>query len=274
MPFQNLNFGAKTGSKVKGQGSPVFQGSQYRYDPSEGVYIRETQWAGSEKSIASLSSKYAATRIGHTAEVQNGVGHLTSRAPLAEVTNQVEERYELVSEFIEKDGFSHPTVSASAFAWDDTITTTGIKSFRKYVEDEVEEHQSIPFGGPALVVLNRMVKHLRNGLTGYERENIIIRRYRKAPGNNPLGWQASILDGKYIYTTAQLGLPSDVAWQLPDITDGNLFPVSIAGELKWGWRRRPTTNVWAREYIEQSSEFVLAEWSLLYYEEATGFAGW
>ena len=271
MPFAPDPLQRQRGYKVKGLTTLVNQGFTYRYDPESGIYYRDQNWEGTSKAIDSFSSQLARNKTSHSADTQHGTGRLTVSTPLSNYLDTLEVRYELVSEFIEKDSFSHPTISAAALAYDANIDSETELTWRAEVEAAVQNGYP---DGSFDAVFDSQVKLLRNGITGYENENLVIRRYRKAPGTNPLGWRVSILDGKYIYTTAQLGLPDDLAWNLPDITDEAQFPVSIAGETKWGWRRRPTSNVWTREFIEQSSEFVLAEWALLYYREATGSANW
>jgi hypothetical protein len=272
MPLKDINTIIRKGKAlVKGRGTPIFQGTSYRYDPSDGVYYKEDKYGGSADAIASFSSQLSTVKAGHSAEVDEGKGTLVRRVPLATVTGDVEERYEIVSEFIEKDLFAHPAVSDASIQYDRAIGSEGDTTFRKTAENAVENH--LPSGMKSTIG-NKVIKHLKNGITGYERENLVIRRYRKAPAEQISGWPVSLLEGRYIYTTAQLGLPYGLAFEIPDITDGTLFPVSIPGEVKWGWRRRPSSSVFSREFVEQSCEFVLAEWSLLLYEESTGDASW
>lgn len=255
--------------KVKGTAGPIIQSQRLTYDSEDARYYIETTYGGSVKAIEGLSSQFRQKNKDHYATLEdNGAGQLTLRQPVSAKDSEIEStvRYEISNEFIEIDGFRHKTVSDEADAYDATVSTGG-DTFRKRVEDGISTATSDPSN-----ILNRMILHLRKGVTGFEREYIVLKRSRKLPYAGAASVpQASILDGRFIYSTAQLGIPASVAFSLPDLAS---LPTSGWTDVQWGWRRRPSSVVFTGEYIEQSSEFALAEWSLLYYEIAAGSASW
>lgn len=256
--------------KVKGTAGPVIQSQRLTYDPEDATFYNEVTYGGSAKAIQGLSNEFRQKNKGHYATLEdNGAGQLTLRQPIGTKVDEIESsvRYEISNEFIEIDGFRHKTVSDDADAFDIAVPE-GAGTYRSIAEDAVNSGAAFA----ANSILGRMITHLRKGVTGFEREYIILKRSRKVPfaglGSIP---QATILDGRFIYSTAQLGIPAAVAFALPDLSS---LPASGWTDVQWGWRRRPSSVVFEGEFIEQSSEFALAEWSLLFYELAGGPASW
>lgn len=256
--------------KVKGHPGPHLQHRRFTFDATTGTYFLERTWAGSARAIEGQSGQFRAQGISHESMIEDrGAGFSFDRQPLIKESDLPEsERYEIATEFIEQDIFRHKTVSDDADAFD-AAQGDGEVTYRKFCEDAVNDHD---VGLAAGSTKERVVKHLRKGVTGFEREYIVLRRSRRIGfyGKAPLP-AASILDGRFIYTTAQLGIPDAVAFSLPNLAD---LPTSDWEDVEWGWRRRPSSIVYAGDTIEQASEFILAEWSLLLYEPATGPAGW
>jgi len=256
--------------KVKGHPGPHLQNRRFTFDATTGTYFLERTWAGSAKAIEGQSGQFRVQGISHEAMIEDrGNGFSFDRQPLnKEEDLEASVRYEIASEFIEQDIFRHKTVSDDADSFDASLGD-GDVTYRKFCEDAVTDHN---VGLTAGTVKARVVTHLRKGVPGFEREYIVLRRSRRVGfyGKNPLP-VASILDGRFIYTTEQLGIPDAVAFSLPDL--GSL-PISDWDDVAWGWRRRPSSIVYTGDTIEQASEFILAEWSLLLYEPANGPAGW
>lgn len=257
--------------KVKGKAGPFIQDQRFSYDPSDATYYLETTWGGSARAIEGQSTDFRSRNLAHTSFLDtNGTGQTVQRTPIAVKGNDLEStvRYEIATEFLEQDIFRHKAVSDEADSYD-ASQGTGAQTFRKFCEAQVEENDASITEGS---IIDRVVTHLRKGYTGFEREYIVMRRSRKIPftgkGAPP---QASILEGRFIYSTDQLGIPDIVAFSLPNLGD---LPASGWEDVLWGWRRRPSQIVFQGDFIEQSSEFVLAEWSLLLYEEAVGQASW
>ena len=257
--------------KVKGSAGPFFQERRFVYDPEEGSYYEETTYAGSARAIEGQSGGLRAANRGHQSVVANdGTGQTFLRTPIPLKASEFDAavRYEINTEFLEQDIFRHNTVSDQADT-DDASLSTGDVTFRKFCERAVEEHDA---SVDETSVRGRVITHLRKGVTGFEREYIVLKRSRRMPWTGKLvPPTAAILEGRFIYTTEQLGVPASVAFSLPSL---DALPASEWDDVQWGWRRRPSSVVFSGDFIEQTSEFVLAEWSLLLYEVASGSASW
>jgi hypothetical protein len=256
--------------KVKGSAGPFIGPIRLVYNPEDGTYIQETTFVGSARAIEGQSAEFRNKNKGHTSLLElNGTGETTLQTPIAIKStpeDQAPIRYEIATEFIEQDIFRHKTISDAADIYD-AARAEGEDSFRKFCEKAVDE-----IAASADPTQERVTTHLRKGLTGFEREYIVLRRSRKLPFTGAgIVPQASILDGRFIYSTGQLGLPAAVAFGLPDLAS---LPTSDWDDVIWGWRRRPSSVVFEGNFIEQSSEFILAEWSLLLYELAQTSATW
>lgn len=262
------------GYKVKGTAGPILQGIRYEFDPATAELVKETSWGGSTRAIEGQVTDFRNRNLAfHSILEENGRGVTIQRTPVFNKGESLDllVRYEIATEFLEQDLFRHKTVSDAADAFD-LAAADGADTFREEAEQGVRQKSST-----SNTVLGRVVEHLRKGVTGFEREYIVLRRSRRIPFNGPainaIGGlpQAAILEGRFIYSTEQLGVPAAVAFSLPDLAS---LPQSDWVDVQWGWRRRPSNVVFEGGWIEQSSEFILAEWSLLAYEVATGPASW
>jgi len=101
---------------------------------------------------------------------------------------------------------------------------------------------------------------------------VVVKRSRRIPRQSSLVNTsiATVGEGKYIYTTSQLGLPDDIAFSVPDRSA--LTPIS--SDYVWGWRRRPSTSTIEGMFIDQNSEFILSQWSTLFYTVSQDNASW
>ena len=258
--------------KVKGNAGPHLQQERFTFDPAEARWYRERTWSGSARAIEGQAVQLRNAGIGFEAILEErGVGFSFERTPLSTppqiATSDV--RYEISTEFLEQDIFRHKTVSDDADTYDAALAD-GADTYRKFAEKAVDEIKA-----SITPIQQRVTEHLRKGLTGFEREYIVLRRSRKVPYFGKASGsgfvKAAVLDGRFIYSTGQLLLPAAIGFTLPDLS---ALPTSDWDDVQWGWRRRPSSIIFTGDFIEQSSEFVLAEWSLLAYEIAGSDATW
>lgn len=262
------------GYKVKGNAGPILESVRFEFDPATAELVKETVWGGSTRAIEGQATDLRNRNLAfHSILEETGRGQTIQRTPVFNKGESLDllVRYEIATEFLEQDLFRHKTVSDAADAYD-LAAADGADTFRAAAEEAVGAKLST-----SNTVLGRVIEHLRKGVTGFEREYIVLRRSRRIPFNGPainaIGGlpQVAILEGRLIYSTEQLGVPAAVAFSLPNLND---LPQSDWADAQWGWRRRPSSVIFDGGWIEQSSEFILAEWSLLAYEVATGAASW
>lgn len=253
---------------VKGQSSLVLSGREWRYDPTTRTTWLDEIYGGSYNAVLGGFRQNQGRNNAITARTEDGEHKLIVSIPKGSIDGAVPERYEIVSEFVEKEIWSSPAVIAEAAAFDAANTASGDRKYRKLAEDTAEENDPVSVQAATYPLFASVVRHLKNGVTGYEIEYLVMRRSRRiARGGSET---ASIGDGLFVYTTAQLLMPSDIEFSVPD--SSTLTPSSA--DYFWGWRRRPSTSVIEGFFVDQTSEFILSEWSTLHYTPSSVNAAW
>lgn len=251
------------GATIRGHPGPHISRSGLVYNPETGIYIRETEYSGSQQGIAGLASSLRDNNREHRLDYQEGISRVTVYEPTQGA--RVLDKYEILWEMEQRSIWNHPSVKTEAKAYDDALVTAGDQTFRDIAEDAVSGKIGISPTG----LMAQVIAHLRAGVDSWEQEYVVLRRTRTVPPN--LTTACNIAAASLIYTTAQLLLPGDVLFSLPDIT-AMVEPDST--NFRWGWRRRPSTSTIQGQSNEQTSEFILAAWSLLFYSPSTENADW
>lgn len=253
---------------VKGRASAVVTSYRMEYDSASGDYVRVVSYAGSERAISGLTTA-AARSTSHSINVQDGHGFAEFRTPMEKDASDVEIRYEIATEVVEKEIWEHPDIIEAAENYNN-LSLDSSDSFKEACIAAAATRVATPGLG---VVGSQVIQMIRNGITGWEYEYPVIRRTRRVPNVSSKSAPtlvASIGEVQYVYTTGQLLLPGTIAFQVPDSTT---LAQRNVGSM-WGWRRRPSNVVYDTQWVEQSGEFVLAEWDTLLYTAALGDAGW
>lgn len=256
---------------VKGSKAIQLVRQEYRYDPQQQASIVEREYQGSTASALGLYSKTSGGNTNVSVQLDGGVGRVVTQNPVYVTKNEeFTERYEVVTEFVEKDIWQIPAVAQEARIHDAAVDAGGVDG--DYYYRELAEYyatkKTTGLNAGTYPLFAKVVRYLRDGVTGYELEYVVIKRSRRIPRGS--AQVASIGDGLVYYTTAQLLLPDDVAFSVPNST--SLTPIS--SDYAWGWRRRPSQSVVEGMYVEQSSEFILSQWSTLAYTPSSAEAAW
>ena len=257
---------------IKGNPGPWIVAQRYYYDPGSGDSGIEYEYEGTIQAIKLLGSASIANRKAHQIHTEGGMGRATIRYANSNAISASIVRYEVGLEVLEQDIWTHPTIIAEAAAYNLAVASIdGARTYRQLAED-VAESVDTTVNVSALTYPNwqTVVELLRDGVTGWEKEYIVLKRNRRVPSypdNAP--HRVGLPTAQYVYSTLQLGVPAVVAFNLPD--SNTLTPSSA--NYAWGWRRRPSQSVYDGDWIEQSSEFILAEWSTLLYEHVQGDVG-
>lgn len=266
-------------TKFKGSKSLVLVRRGFSLDPRTGDYVAETEYQGTQLAVMGQSAQAAAGRLDHQATLQDGYGSIIYRQqvttpPPGEEGDFPVVRYDVLTESVEEPIWKHPNVVRAA-ALINAANPGNANVFRDNVEKEVQNEPTsfaLPSGDDGVfadAIYAAVVRHLMDEVTGFEKEYVVIRRYRRVPQDNSL--VASIGEASLIYSTAQLQLPSIVAFSVPDSA---ALPAP-SQDYVWGWRRRPSQVIYDGNAVEQTGEFVLAPWSrTLFYEVSTKNAGW
>jgi hypothetical protein len=257
---------------VKGSKAIQLVRQEYRYDPQQQASIVEREYQGSTASALGLYSKTSGGNTNVSVQLDGGIGRVVTQVPTFVTVNQeYTERYEVVTEFVEKDIWQIPAVAQEARSYNAFVDNSGQIDdpyYREVAEQVAANKLAVTIIPADYPLFAKVVRYLRDGVTGYELEYVVIKRSRRIPRGS--GTVASIGDGLVYYTTAQLLLPDDVAFSVPNST--SLTPIS--SDYAWGWRRRPSQSVVEGMYVEQSSEFILSQWLTLAYSASSTEAAW
>lgn len=257
--------------KLKGDAGPTIVSEGYEYDVQTGAYVHVIDYEGSSKAILGLGQG-AAGRKSHALELRGGAGRATFREPVHNLTPDYGSiRYEVASEVVEKEIWEHPTIIAAMDLYDGANPDED--TWREQAETAAKAGANYSLDP----TWQEVVHMLKSGVTGWEKEYIVVRRTRKIANQDlqfppPVVTNIANFDAmQYVYSTAQLLLPTQIAFTVPN--SDTLVP-SNAAYAFWGWRRRPSTVTYEGNFIEQSGEFLLAEWSSLLYTQSTVNASW
>lgn len=257
---------------VKGANAVQLVRKEYRYDSQQEVNLLEEEYHGSTASAIGLYTKLAGGARNVSVQLDNGIGRVVTQTPvsISKTQDVYSERYELVTEFVEKEIWQIPAVAQEARRYDSTVDATGEPEAPYYRElaETCAASKTDVLDASQYPLFAKVIRYIRDAVNGYELEYIVIRRSRRVPRG--IRRLVSAGDGLFYYTTSQLVLPDDVFFSVPDTT--SLTPISA--DYAWGWRRRPSQSVIDGLYVEQSSEFILSQWSTIAYSPSTQDASW
>ena len=261
---------------VKGKSGPVLVGTRYITDPGTGDRMFEWEYAGSALAIQGFTNSQSFKNENIDIRLENGMGRAYIRAANSNKGNaDLVYRYEISTETLETEIWSHPSVIAEAAAYNLAVASqNGARTYRQLAEDVAESvDTTVNVSAATYPNWQTVVEMLRDGVTGWEKEYIVFRRTRRIPSNfvtTPSQLVANLGATSLIYSTAQLGLPAGLSFAVPD--SDSLSPSSSL--YTWGWRRRPSNITFDGSWIEQVGEFLLAEWATLFYTESASAASW
>jgi hypothetical protein len=257
---------------IKGSKAIQLVRQEYRYDPQQQTNVIEREYQGSTLSALGFYTKTAGGQNNVSVQLDGGVGRVVVQSPVggSKSGEEYTEKYEVVTEFVEKEIWQIPKVAEEARYHDEKVDSNGVEGDQYYREiaESCAARKAKYLNEAFYPEFKRVVRYLRDGVTGYELEYVVIKRSRRIPrGTTQV---ATIGEGLFYYTTAQLLLPDDISFSVPDST--KLTPIHY--DYAWGWRRRPSQCVIDGMYMDQSSEFILSQWSTLAYKPAGGNAAW
>lgn len=233
------------------------------FDAETGQRQFDVTWAASKAVIFGFANDLEADNVSYRVGNNGPVYFITARVPQNQPIQEDLDRYEISTESQDKSIFEHPTVIEDAATFD-AAAASAADTYRKRAEDAVQAQDV----GPT-ATFGSVVRHLKNGVTGFQVDFIVLRRFRKIDLTYAYAaGKFSLDDGSFIYSTAQLNLPANVAFALP------ATPADPSVDYAWGWKRRGQRVEIVGVYVEQTVELVFAPWSTLTYSNATGPLDW
>lgn len=264
-------------SKVTGSNKAVRSGWEQQFDPASGWKTVET-WNGSKTQIAAIIQGFidngAATSVKNsgalwTLTVTWSLDYNKDTDKEAGAPPQAEESldtWDVDVEWAQVDVRSSPKVInylggeykvAVAFKQADAAIKAGL-DMQKYM-DSLEKSSIIPID--KLEVIHRLRSR---GVTTVEEKRPTLARKRTYTSQYTTPIQINAVE--IIYTTSALislfKVPSIIQQKLP------VTPLVTQAEAAWGWKLRKQSGTFtvARNKIEETVDFVFAQWSTLIYD--------
>jgi hypothetical protein len=257
-------------STFKGGAGPHLTREEPRYDSETGLRFIEQTFQGTEAAIKGMAPGLEAAGQSYTISVTNAVWELQTRVPINDPDTEDIDRWEISTEAHEASIFEQPDVVRAASEYDVLPTTTS--TFRKLCEDAVTDAKIVLTGAFTQFSsdgFDAVLRHLRNGVTGFQYDFVLLRRFRKVSIEFALGTSGQIAldEGLLIYTTAQLNVPAAVFFTLPSTP-------SAFGDYRWGWKKRSQRVEIIGSFVEQTVELLFAPWSTLLYLDSGTNLDW
>lgn len=251
----------------KFKGTPVQIDTFYNYNVETGPFQTSVHRGTRDYCFAlyrgAISRNNTATlsRVGGdwivTVLQQATGGPLASKSPMVNWDHAVEQ--------VEKSWFTIPAVQTEAENYISVTTDLGPAAYKRDIEQGVKDGLSrqqmldvYGFTSSSFAIL--IYTQLMRGIDTYQDEYNVVRRTIDVP----LWWDFSrtIIRSNKVYTTEQIGLPSDI-WDSIEEPDA-------LSETVVGWRVRSQNYSRAGGRRQEVIEWVLAAWPTLAYSAAGG----
>lgn len=252
------------GPIIKGTALPVLVSDNPTYLSETRQFIREIEYRGPEAAIRGLQQQFI--NAGYSYRIINDGPVFSIFVNIADqVVDEQLDRWEVFTESTEKSIFEIPAVVDDAANWDASIND-GEPTFKDECEAAVTRKDTAAFG--IGVTAESVIKLLRTGTTGWQLDLVGLRRTRTIQAGTVASFQITLDTGLFVYSTAQLNLPPAVAFAVP------VTPSAISDVFVWGWRKRSQRVEIVGSFVEQTVELLLAPWSTLAYQAASGNLIW
>jgi hypothetical protein len=255
--------------------SANFKGRQYAsliseepvFDAETGVRQFDQTFAGSKSVIFGLARSFEEDGISYRVSNNGPIYTVTARVPQNDPVLENPDRYEIFTESQSLSLFQLPGIVTEMQAYD-ALLSDGDQTYKQWAEQYADEKNSV-ISNVTYPLFASLVSHLRAGVTGYEEDNLVLTRFRQIENNYAIGaGKFTLRESGQVYSTAQLNLPSDIAFGLADLPTGTL------GLGRWGWRLRGQRIQRMGSLTEQNIQLTYAAWSLLAYDDATENLDW
>ncbi len=257
-----------TGPIFKGRQGYVLVSEEPYFDAETGTRYKDQTFAGSKGAIFGLANSLEAENISYRTSNNGPIYSLSCRFPFYDATVENLDRYEIATESLEKSIFEFPSVIEDAGIYD-ALLTSGQRTYREWAEESART--KLEDGAPAgsYPLQETVIRHLKNGVTGFQNDLIVLRRFRRIDLTyGYAGGKMNLNEGQLIYSTEQLQLPGDIAFVVPNT------PANPSDDYAWGWKLRGQRVEIIGIELEQTVELLFAPWSTLLYESAVGNLDW
>lgn len=249
----------------KGRAREVIKIKDFTVDRGDGGRVREEEWVGPGAGVGGLLRQLRRTELNSDMRELYDTGNPHKRIALStpiktpEDDDEPLEEWTFRTEFKQRDLFTLPGPDSEAAAF------TPPTAYRQKIEDAVRKGEALPAVLAALTWAPKIYDHLIHRITGYEDDTVAIRRFRRAPRD--YAFQRAVYSSRLVYSQDQIGYDGTVSpfFSFPDLASREIPENTILG-----FRLRSQVYRVSDRIAEETVEWLLGFWSLLYYSAAGG----
>ena len=249
----------------KGTKGPVLYAEDYDFDPERGRTL--VQSMKGEKSLI-YSTAWALEEDGYQLQIRKADGpYYTLEVFTRDIDNGPASsiRWSVSTAVIQTDIFSFPSIAAEMESY-----PPGPTAYRKGVEASLEDGIDIIAVPDGAIIEEatypwayKALQELRYGTTHFQEDRIILRRRETISGRVAAAPAMKVGISRLIYSTAQLQIPTNVPFTLP-----NLASLEARPESTWGWLFQGRDVEYDGVVTDRVHEFALYAWSTNLYTVA------
>lgn len=267
MPGDPFETSRGRGVRINGTLRPVRSSVDISYDPTRGRITAE-EWTSAGANLFGMAAECERNRIAYTLKsnpVKSTIS-ITSTAALGGITSLVVDTWQLVSNELQNDIKQHEEFRALT-----TIEKAAIFNALSDIQAGDATVTVEAFTAAFGAIPGAFLGHLVSGTTHYAVNQYVLRHTTNV-SNVYEGLDTDDGSGQ-IYTNDQLFLeiqsagwtfpcPSRITRKITGITTGQVAHTGY----QWGWLKKGCTETTsANNRVDISSEYWLAEWSMLLY---------
>jgi hypothetical protein len=261
---------------VKGDPSVQLVAQFPTYNAETKTYTETYEYKGIESAIRGLEIQMQQRGLSYRVSHDGPIWTMQVDIPTQEVDENLD-RWEVFTESTEKSLFELPDIIEIAEDFDAGRNSSADLTFRSEIENAAQNGYSDILNAYMELIsaewisaINILVSHFRAGVTGWQLDLLVLRRTRRVEAYVSNGFPLTLDAGLYYYSTAQLNVPGNVGFTLPDYPDA---PGSVS-IYEWGWRKRSQRVESVGSFVEQTVELVFAPWSTLAYTASNADLIW
>lgn len=258
----------------KGSQGPVITREDARYDAALQLYFKTTTWHGSRLAISGLEPSVQEQDLDYTVFNDGPVYELTTDIPQNDPDDQSVDQYEIFSESTQISIWTDSGVFDEIERYE--ILRGTERPYKAQAEEYAEDGRAYDEqlnDGVLFPLFPDVIKHVRGGVDTFDVDLIVLRRFRRVSRQFAQGGTGKInlKFSQIIYTTAQLQLPTDIAFTIPDPPTE---PDPFSDQFRWGWRMRSQNSEYIGQWVEQRYELLFGPHSLLRNSDSAGNLAW
>ena len=248
----------------KGTKGPILVREDVEFSTETGRRIVKT-FRGEKLRIFGMTPTFERDGVAYriTREGESPIYSLTAVFQDADNSNYQNVQWSLTTETLQKSIFDFPAISTELETASNPVDLKrAILNARDEGSETIIDENGGEYTEASFPESYKALRLMLRGVEYYEDEYLVLRR-RRVFSSLRRGSPMRLDVTKKIFANSELGVPTNLAFTLP-----NLSTLPTKPNATWGWRLRGHESTAQELSCEQVHEFVLASWSTYLYELA------